>query len=225
MEAILGFFGGAAGRWLVIVLLVTGAAGAGFMHGIEFQQGEEAKGRLDEADEARIAMLARWESDRRIVAGLVMLLDHERRMRDADSLQFEETLDASRGTFFEANCPPRNEPTRNATGSDAPQSAAPTAQGISEPVRGEADAPGGASPGARLSASGCRVWNDALLGGYTAAERALLPPGADACAGPVEAEDALKNLRANAVRLGECRFREQRTQAWLRGVGLAKEVP
>lgn len=219
-----------AARWLIGLLIVLAMCGASFHFGVEWQEGVEAKEKVKEGDEARAKLVKSIEDGRKATAELAALLKNERAGRTKDQVAFEEKLkNAPRETIFETDCRQQPNPVRIAAGGDPVAGHNSPAQGISEPASSETpgaqgNPSGGLRPGARLSAIGCGLWNAALFAGFTEAERGQLPPGADACAGPVESDEAMRNLRANAALLGECRLREQQTQKRLKDLGITKEA-
>lgn len=206
-----------AAKLLIGLLFLIAALGMGVYLGVEWQEGVEAKEDLKQADETRARMLTRMREDRDSQEKLAADLVRERAGRDQDQRNFNRKLaDAEDRDLVETSCPQPIEPIRNS----ADRTAVAAAQGNAEPASsGEAGAQDSAGPGARLSAIGCGLWNSALLAGFTVEERGQLPADADACAGPVELKDALRNLRENSALLGECRLREKKTQQRLRELG------
>jgi hypothetical protein len=205
---ILAFFSSAAGRWLVILLLVGAACAYAYVHGRQYERGIVDGERLKDADAFVQKLLDRAAIDRAANALVADALDSERAARSKDRQRFEERL--------------RNVPVKTILEVvEVPgQCAEPAAGSTEPPSRPREDDRD--RPRARLSADGCKLWNDALAAGATAAERPEWIAGADTCSGPVEIDEALRNLRDNAELLGECRKREELTQEWFRKEGFLK---
>jgi hypothetical protein len=187
-------------RWLVVALVIVAASVAGYFHGVEHEQGKQAKRERAADIEFTKRLTERVERERQEQAMVAASLEAERAARAKDAESFNRRLaNAPRGKIIE--CPGA----KKATPAEA--TAAST---VPEPV----------DP--RLSALGNELWNRSLAAGTTAAERAGWLASANAAPGPVEIDDALRNLRENATLLGQCREREQETRAWLKREGLSK---
>jgi len=138
--------------------------------------------------------------------------------RHAAQRNFEEALaHAPKESLVEIECPVKK-PVRAVAhrGGDA-------GVGLKAPPAAEPDAAVGAH--ARLSDRYRRLWNDALGIALPSADRAAWIDGANAASGPVEADDSLRNLAANAELLGQCRDREVGWQEFARRNGMTPQKP
>jgi len=190
-------------RWAVLALMVVAAAVGGYVHGVRYEEGRQSVEKLAQANAFIEKQAKRAAEDRAENARVSKALDEERDARGKDKEKFDRRLaNVPRGSLVEVACP--SQQTGIATGSES-----------------RAQAPAAGSADVRLSGVACSLWNDALSAGLLAEERAGWPADADACAGPVEVEDALRNLRDAAALLGECRTRERESQRWLKATGQA----
>ena len=95
---------------LIGLLLLIGAAGAGFWHGIEFEDGQHARREVDRQNREALALAEFWKGQRAKVAAIGRRLADARADRDDYVRELRETRRNSHVAL--TVCPPDGGPAR-----------------------------------------------------------------------------------------------------------------